>query len=408
MKLHILEDQNFSCRSCARCCRDLHVELSDADVKRLAGLGWPSGHPLHGATVTQSIGGRTYIRHTADGACLYFNPQNQLCRIHEIFGAAAKPTGCQVFPFQFAPGFDDEITVTGRYYCPTVRRNEGVPHSTRRVELTTHVKTLGLRGGLTQETLRGLSRQQVENLIRHLLRGLDRMAASDERALMLYEMARWLQQQPPDLVQEMAIQRAIDESVAKAQACVAQASAHKLPGAMQLAMRGLLTIYLRRDDEVADKLVTPWQRMKAVAAVILGRGNLRGLGRDHPDTPLANVPLFTQPYEVANDAVMDAFWDMVRVKLRSMQFVGRVNFNRDLVAGLRSLVLLQPLVVLTAKAHSSAAGRGVCLNGEDVNYAVAEIEHAFGRQRLLDSPLARYFEALLLRPDMLPALLLGV
>src|SRR4051794_37822823 len=129
MKLQVLADERFSCRSCTSCCRSWFVELMPGEEEGIVGLRWPAGDALEGARPILKHGGKTLLARRGDGACLFLNEKNGLCRIHEEFGEEAKPLGCRVFPYQIAPTFKGEATVIGRFDCPTVRKNEGKLHS---------------------------------------------------------------------------------------------------------------------------------------------------------------------------------------------------------------------------------------------------------------------------------------
>src|SRR4051794_18782344 len=121
MKLTVVQGENFSCHSCTNCCRDWHVELLSGEAEQISGLAWGADDPLHGANVLMRHGGKTFLAHRANGACVFLNEANGRCRIHEQFGAEKKPLGCRLFPFQITPTFGSEASVTARFDCPTVR-----------------------------------------------------------------------------------------------------------------------------------------------------------------------------------------------------------------------------------------------------------------------------------------------
>jgi hypothetical protein len=88
---------------------------------------------------------------------------------------------------------------------------------------------------------------------------------------------------------------------------------------------------------------------------------------------------------------------MIHNKLDSFQFMGKGANGRDFLDGLRSLALLYPLVGAVAKY--SAANRGApSVEAEDVDYAVAAIEHSYGRLAILNQPFTRSLEKLLMQP----------
>src|SRR5262245_10861890 len=129
MKLQVLPDERFSCHSCTNCCRNWHVELISGEAGRIEQLKWPAGDALANQKALLAHAGKTFLSHRPDGSCIFLNLSNGRCRIHEQFGASAKPLGCRLFPFQVQPTFSGDATIIGRYDCPTIRRNEGSPHA---------------------------------------------------------------------------------------------------------------------------------------------------------------------------------------------------------------------------------------------------------------------------------------
>ena len=100
-----------------------------------------------------------------------------------------------------------------------------------------------------------------------------------------------------------------------------------------------------------------------------------------------------------------AFWRMIRNKLDSFQFMGGANGGRNLFEGLRSLALLYPLTFAVAKYN--AANRGATrIESEDVDTAVATIEHSFGRSPALNQSHARSLEKALLEPSIFTRLVI--
>jgi hypothetical protein len=83
--------------------------------------------------------------------------------------------------------------------------------------------------------------------------------------------------------------------------------------------------------------------------------------------------------------------------------MGKGNLGRNLISGLHSLALAYPLVVAAAKYR--AANRGSSrIEAEDVDYAVASIEHSFGRSAVLNQSFVGQIESLLKEPMMLARL----
>jgi lysine-N-methylase len=61
----------------------------------------------------------------ADGSCVFLTEAAR-CRIHELYGADAKPTVCRMFPFQLVP-LEQYSYLTLRRGCPSAAADKGRP-----------------------------------------------------------------------------------------------------------------------------------------------------------------------------------------------------------------------------------------------------------------------------------------
>jgi lysine-N-methylase len=133
-------DLRFTCSRCGECCRGWNVLLAEGEADRLASLPWDGadrdlaglrpGAPIPG----DSAPGRLALSRREDGACVYLGSENQ-CRIHERFGAEAKPLMCRLFPFGFST-LGDRVAVDVSFACKAVREEWGAPLPTRVAEWT--------------------------------------------------------------------------------------------------------------------------------------------------------------------------------------------------------------------------------------------------------------------------------
>jgi lysine-N-methylase len=123
--LPILEQ--WDCHHCTACCRETTIPLSPDDVARLRQQGWEKHPDFRGVTTIQksSLGGPPILAHAADGACVFLTAAGR-CRIHEEFGADAKPRACRLFPLQ-AVATDRDVRVTVRRSCPSAAADRGRP-----------------------------------------------------------------------------------------------------------------------------------------------------------------------------------------------------------------------------------------------------------------------------------------
>jgi lysine-N-methylase len=131
-------DLRFTCSRCGECCRGSNVLLAEGEADHLASLPWEgadrdlAGIQPGAALPGDSVPGRLALSRREDGACVYLGSENQ-CRIHERFGAEAKPLMCRLFPFGFST-VGDRVAVDVSFACKAVREEWGAPLSTHVLE----------------------------------------------------------------------------------------------------------------------------------------------------------------------------------------------------------------------------------------------------------------------------------
>lgn len=394
MQLQVLPDERFSCRSCTECCRHQYVELFASEAERIARLAWPNDDPLHGVNGLSRHGGKSYLAHRADGACVFLNLGNGLCRIHERFGSEAKPMACRLFPFQIAQTFAGEGSISARYDCPTVRRNEGEPHEAALPLLRQYVDQHAAQsGGFDEATRCHLDRDQivaVSEFVGTLMGGFDR---NDERALFIVHLCDILALTAADQIDRPALASVFGPL--KEHIKVVASEKVGRPGLIhRMAFRTLLGLHLRRDEDILDGRASRLGRLMAMIAFVFGFGSFRGLGLCHPAGPLRAAGLF-KPGPQASAETFALLWRLVQNKLDSFSFMGEANGNRDFLSGLRTLALLYPLVLAAAR-HHAASRKSATIDEGDVDYGVTVIEHSFGRSAILGRPFVRKMEKVLL------------
>lgn len=396
MKLQVLPGENFSCRSCTNCCRGWHVELMPGEMEKILALAWPAGNRLHGVEGILKHGGRIYLAHRGDGACLFLNESNGLCRIHEQFGIDAKPLGCRVFPFQIAPTFADQASVIGRFDCPTIRQNVGAPHADELPALRRYAAQQGVSGGFDEATCCHLERDQIEAVCDFLGTLIDAFDSNPQRVLFIAYLCDWLEQTSADELDRPLLAKIFPEL----KQVVDAAMKERLPKPnwlQRISFRTLLGLYMRRDEDVLNGHAGRFGRLLALMAVILGFGNFQKLGLSHRPGQLRKAELFKPTLPPDDPGVFALYWRMVRIRLESFQFMGSANDGRNFLAGLRSLALLFPLIAAVAK-YSAANRNSSKIEIDDVDFAAGAIEHSFGRLAILKLSWMRSIEKLLMAP----------
>ena len=102
------------------------VSLSEDDVARLRSQQWDQHPEFPGAPVMvrQSWWKKGYrLATTRQNQCVFLTPEKR-CRIHELYGEAAKPLLCRLFPFQLTP-LDGFANATLRRHCPSAAADLG-------------------------------------------------------------------------------------------------------------------------------------------------------------------------------------------------------------------------------------------------------------------------------------------
>jgi lysine-N-methylase len=400
MKLRVLHSERFSCHSCGLCCRaGWNVELLPKEIVSVPALAWPEGDPLHGVQALGRFAGKTVLAHKPSGACVFLDEASNRCRIHEQFGEAAKPLGCRLFPFHIMPTFRNEVSVSARYDCPSVRQNKGATHEEQRAAIEGYARELNLpHEGFDEATRSYLVKEQIEAITEFaavLLRSFER---DEQRTLFLFLLAEWLPSLKVGVLDRAALGHAFPMLKEKVEALTA--GPIRRPGWLdRLAFRTLLAFALRRDEDILKGEANRFRRALGMSAVVLGFGSLRGLGTIHRAGRWRRAGLFRRAIPPADPDAMAMHWRMVRSKLGSMQFMGPANGGRDFLAGLHSLALLYPFVLAVAKF--TAGNRGATeISEDDIDYAVMAIEHSYGKLPILNQKLARFLESRLLQPEI--------
>jgi len=402
MKLTVLSGENFTCQSCTLCCRSWHVQLMPGERERIESLNWPDDDPIRNQKITFHHGGQTFLARREDGACIFLDDANGLCRIHERFGMDAKPLGCRIFPFQIAPTFENEFTVTGRFDCPTIRKNQGAPYSDEQSNLKRYASQLTKSIGLAPPTCSFFDREQINAIgefVATLMNGFD---SPEARCLFIFQLANVLTKFPAHELDRPLLGSlfpGLKEQVLQ----LAAAPIAPPNSLVRMVFRTLLGLYMRRDEDVLTGRASRLGRAVALSRIVLGAGNFHSLGVSHPSISLRHARLFHPPFQSDTVSHFDLLWRLIRNRLESYQFFGPANGNRNLLDGLRSLALLYPLTLAVAKC-SAAARDAAQLEPADVDYAITAIEHSFGRLPILAQPWARSLEKFLVRPEIFPRL----
>src|SRR5579871_105593 len=147
---HLPVLQNWDCQGCGNCCRDYQITVTEEERQRILAQGWEGRPEVGGLPLFVRAGppwARQYrLNHREDGSCVFLSPEGR-CRIHEHFGAAAKPLPCRLYPFILVPA-GDHWRVGLRFACPAAAANEGRPLAEHQAELNGSVPHFEQKFGL--------------------------------------------------------------------------------------------------------------------------------------------------------------------------------------------------------------------------------------------------------------------
>jgi lysine-N-methylase len=120
--------EHWDCHQCGACCRGSIVPLSDEELAQLKAQGWHDRPEFKNTLLfvrDSWFSARYRLAHRPDGSCVFLSPDG-LCRIHQEFGAEAKPLVCRMFPLQIVPR-DNVAMLTIRRACPSAAADRGRP-----------------------------------------------------------------------------------------------------------------------------------------------------------------------------------------------------------------------------------------------------------------------------------------
>lgn len=126
--LPILE--HWDCHQCAACCREATIQLNSKDLARLQQQRWGQHPEFQGRQIVRRSAwffGPRVLAHQEDGSCVFLTDAGR-CRIHELFGADAKPFMCRLFPLQVV-ATDRAAYATIVRSCPSAAADHGRPLS---------------------------------------------------------------------------------------------------------------------------------------------------------------------------------------------------------------------------------------------------------------------------------------
>jgi lysine-N-methylase len=387
--------QNWECHHCSDCCR-IEAPVSDSEKERLEQLGLAGEPDMAPGPWFERKGwgrvGRWVLKRRADGRCVFLSDANR-CRLHERFGAEAKPFVCRLFPYLLIPA-GDHWRVGLHYACPSAAENKGPPLRQRESDLLRLALLLEQHVGRSADSAPPPPLQAGQpvawpDLLRIVQALVDivqdrggRLEWRLRRCLALARLCRQarLENLRGGKLSEFlkVIRPALDGEVPP---CPAEVPPPGWIG--RVLFRTLLAIFARRDLGLYRGPATRSRlgRLRAGWRFVRGCGPVPRVNSLLPETTFAEVEQRSAlPPEV--DATLERYYV---TKMTSLQFCGPPNFGLSFWAGLESLILTLPMHLWLARA----LGPGAPVPA--VQQALVLVDQHFGRNPILGSFLIRFF-----------------
>jgi lysine-N-methylase len=352
--------QNWDCHQSGSCCKEYQVAVTEEERRRIEAQGWANESDFQGVPLFRVHGppwARQYqLNHRADGSCVFLSPEGR-CRIHERFGAAAKPLPCRLYPFILVPA-GDHYRVGVRFACPSAAENKGRALAAHDAELRDFAAQLEWREGVAQSggtkvpppPLQGRQRVDWPDLLRFvealqkLLRNrADRVERRLRKCLALANLCR---QAKFDAVKGQRVGELLDLLMAGVEGEVlADPATVASPGwTGRLLFRQALALYARK-DRGPNRGPATFGRLSLLGAAwryARGRGEAPRLHAWVPQTTFEKAEQPAGPLPADAEALLERYY---LIKVGSLQFCGVTNFGMPFWEGLESLLLTYPILM---------------------------------------------------------------
>jgi lysine-N-methylase len=397
--------QNWDCHQSGNCCKEYQIAISEEERQRIESQGWAAEADFRGVPLFEAHGPPWAREHSlnrrADGSCVFLSKEGR-CRIHERFGAAAKPLPCRLFPFLLVPA-GDHYRVGLRFACPSAAESKGRALAAHDRELREFAALLERREGVDHDggpkvpppALQG--RQAVEwpdllRIVETLQKLLRHRADRVERRLRkCLAFANLCRQAKFDAVKGPRLGELLDLLAAGLEGEVpAEPSAVAAPGwTGRLLFRQALAIYARKDQgpNRGPATIGRLSLLSAAWRYARGRGEAPRLHNWAPHTTFEKAEQPGGPLPADAEELLVRYY---LIKVGSLQFCGVTNFDMPLWEGLASLLLTFPILMwlrrgLSELPPAKALTRALCIVDDNFAYhpALGSGRHRFAL-RLLD------------------------
>lgn len=411
---HLPVVQNWDCHVCGNCCKEYQVTVTDEERRRIEAQGWETDPALADLPLFVRRGPwwrrRYQLARRGDGSCVFLSDQGR-CRIHERFGAEAKPLPCRLFPFVLVPA-GDHWRVGLRFACPSATASKGRPLDAHDPELADFAQLLARREGLPDRPgsadlppppLQGRQSVDWPDLLRFvqavlaLLRNpAGRLEHRLRKCLALANLcrrSRFDQVKGGELGEFLCVVSASLEADAPANPAALPPPSWR----GRMLFRQALALFSRKDEGPNRGLAAEGRLALLLAAwrFALGRGRVPRLNAHVAETTFEQVEAANRPLSSAAEQLLERYYS---VKVASLQFCGSTSFGLSFWDGLEALIVTFPVIVWLARAVGERPGT------EAIEHALGVVDNHIGFNHVLGSARQRLSFRILARSGELARL----
>ena len=398
---HLPTIQNWDCHQCGTCCSDYWVPISDEERERIEAQGWDREPDFQGEKLFVKYGPpwrRRYRLNQRDGDRCIFLSDDGLCRIHAKFGIDAKPFACRLYPYILVP-VGDHWRVSLRFACPSAAANWGrsLEHAQPSLNQLAQELIKWDRARFAEATgnellppppLTGGERvdwhdlQQFASAVSAILQ--DRKDPLPRRMLRCLAMGRLCQQARFTKIRRGRLREFLELLSAAVNAEVPRDWKSMDPPSWigRVLFRSSLVIFLRK-DQGARRGVSKKGRLalvRAISQMIRGSGPLPQLQLGLPRQAIEDFEVPLGSLSPETEAALERYY---QVKVESLQFCGRTNFDLPFWEGFTTLALTLPMILWLARGYMDLGQL------EAVHRSITVIDENFGYNPLLGRPRHR-------------------
>jgi lysine-N-methylase len=383
--IHLPIFQRFDCQSCTYCCRNLVVNVGEADRKRIMAAGWEKKMGDVPMFVEYRFGGRTLFRlnRRSDGACVFLGADN-LCRLHAETGPATKPLACRAYPFTVTPGAQD-VRVDLRMDCPSVAANKGRTLSVHINEISRLAREAKITEGFQTapewgNANRKLSAEEflaVVGAFETILHAPEPLRLRLRAACELLDLLYAIQ---VNNVRELRFVELMD--LIAGAALEEARNPEKVPvlkSRPARLFRQWLFLHSVADDPEAlargriARLRSSWHRYRYARRFARARGSVPKMRPDWPETTFEAV----EAVQPGPEEAWEPLDRSIRLKLDAHAFAGPGYLAYDVLRGLTALMMMPAVVAWMARLAAVQQGRST-IALDDVIAGVRQTHYTFG------------------------------